>query len=224
MSPLVVTALLAQCFLLEDESPGWKQITLPPEAPQLAAPGGTEQFRSGDLAVVTLVTGDLLVASPGPRLGRSAFEFSLPAGAAGLSLRFARPLDGAKVDAVVDGYRGRQVLLDERRVGGRSLALPLASPDATRVVVTVHAHLREAPTLEAATAERHVIPSQAPEFPAQLRLANSLYVRSRGEPLELCQRPGQRLEVAAASLRDERVRSAPLTARAPRPGRGPDAH
>jgi hypothetical protein len=202
--------VLAQCFVVSDPAPGWKQVALPATAPHLAGPVELQQFRSAGVATVTHEVTEVLRAAWRAGAGRHAFEFTLPQGATTLSLRFAQPLDSAKVDAVVDGPRGRQVLLDERRVNGALLVLRVPLPDATRALVTVHSHLRGAPSLEAATVERAVTPRHAPDFPEQLRVDNSLYVLSAGGPLTLCERPGQAMTVAAASLQAP-VRAVALT-------------
>jgi hypothetical protein len=201
--------VLAQCFVLNDPSPGWKQVALPAGAPHLAAPAGVQQFRTSGPATVTHEVTEVLRSAWRSGVGRHSFDFSLPPGTKTLTLRFARPLDSAKVDAIAEGPRGQLVLLDERRSTGAVLALPVPLPDASRAVVTVHSHLRGAPSLEAATAERTVTPLQAPDFPEQLRLDNSLYLLSQGGPVTLCERPGQAMVVSAAALRAP-VRAASL--------------
>lgn len=202
--------VLAQCFVMTDPTPGWKQITLPSSAPQLAAPEGYEQFRTSDTVVVTHELTEVLRSAHRAAPGRNAFDFTLPPHSTTVTLRFARSLDSAKVDAVVEGPRGRQTLLDGRRVSGASLSLPVSLPDAARAVVTVHHHLRDAPVLESATVERRVVPLGAGDFPPQLRLDNSLYLRSPGGPITVCQRPRQPLRMTSRALDDAFVRSAPL--------------
>lgn len=192
--------VLAQCFVVNDASPGWKQVALPASAPHLAAPEGVEQFRTTDPATLTYELADTLRTSSQSGLGRQTFEFGLPRDTRTLTVRFGRALDSAKVDVVVEGPRGRQVLLDERRVSGAVLALAVPLPEANRALVTVHTHLRGAVALDSATVERAVRPQSTVEFPERLRLENSLYVLSRGEPLTLCERPSQPMVVSASAL------------------------
>lgn len=207
----LVALVLSQCFVLNDPTPGWKQITLPSNAPQLAAPETYEQFRASDSVVVTHELTDVLRSSYRSAMGRQTFDFALPPGTKTITLRFARPLDSAKVDAVVEGYRGRQSLLDERRLSGSELVLQVPLPDANRAIVTVHYHLRDAPNLDAATVERHVVPLTSTDFPAQLKLENSLYVKTFGGPVTLCQRPLQTMGVTTRALQSPAVRSASVT-------------
>lgn len=208
----LVSLVLAQCFVMTDPTPGWKQITLPSNAPQLAAPDGYEQFRTSDTATVTHELTDVLRNSYRSGLGRQTFDFALPTGTKTVTLRFAQPLHSSKVDAVVEGYRGRMSLLDERRMSGSELVLQVPLPEANRAIVTVHYHLRDVPNLDAATVNRHVVPLTANDFPEKLRLENSFYVLSSGGPLELCQRPGQPMSLSAAALQKP-VRSAALSPR-----------
>lgn len=207
----LVSLVLAQCFVMNDPTPGWKQITLPSNAPQLAAPDGYEQFRASDTATVTHELTDVLRNSYRAGLGRQTFDFALPSGTKTVTLRFSQPLHSAKVDAVVEGYRGRMSLMDERRTSGSELVLQVPLPEANRAIVTVHYHLRDVPNLDAATVDRRVVPLTASDFPAQLKLENSLYVRSFGGPLTLCQRPTQAMTVTARGLQEPGVRSASVT-------------
>ncbi|MDP1917908.1 MAG: hypothetical protein Q8L14_16810 [Myxococcales bacterium] len=206
----LVSLVLAQCFVMNDPTPGWKQITLPSNAPQLAAPDGYEQFRTADTATVTHELTDVLRNSYRSGMGRQTFDFALPTGTKTVTLRFSQPLHSAKVDAVVEGYRGRMSLLDERRMSGSELVMPIPLPEANRAIVTVHYHLRDVPNLDAATVDRQVVPLSASDFPEKLRLENSFYVLSSGGPLELCQRPAQPMSLSAAALQKP-VRSAALT-------------
>lgn len=212
MITALVTGVLAQCFVIDDATPGWKQITLPASAPQLAAPDAYDQFRTGELAIIRHELPEVLRSSYRSAMGRQTFDLALPPDSRSVTMRFGRPLDGAKVDVVLEGNRGRMALLDERRTSGSELVWKVALPDANRAIVTVHYHLRDTPTLDAATVERHVTPLQAADFPPQLKLENSLYVFNPGGPITLCQRPGQPMVLAATSLQQSRVRSVALTA------------
>lgn len=61
-----------------------------------------------------------------------------------LVLRFADPLDGAKVQAFASGANGQQTLLRDRRVGGAEIEIPLGALPWQTVDVVVHNHLRPA--------------------------------------------------------------------------------
>jgi hypothetical protein len=108
--------------------------------------------------------------------------------------------------------RGSMSLLDERRIGGKELVLSVPLLEPSRAVVTVHSHLRDVPTLESATVTGQVVPRTSPDFPAQFKIENSLYVRTFGEPVTLCQRPAQVLTLTARGLADPGVRSTTLSA------------
>ena len=71
-----------------------------------------------------------------------------------LKLRFASPLDGAKVDAFVEGPRQRVTVLHGRRVGGDTVAVPLAPGTLDTVDVWVHRRLRSPPIVRDAVIER----------------------------------------------------------------------
>lgn len=206
---MIAALVLAQCFLVEDASPGWKQIALPELAPQLAAAEAFEQYRSQEPVLVTWDQADVLRVAGPAGLGKVVVEVSVPRAARAIIVSFARPLDGAKVDAVLEGPRGRIALLDEKRVAGRELSLRPSLPDANRLTVTVHHHLRSAPVLERVAVEQLIVPTRSPELEAAMKAPGSLYVRSPGGPLTLCQRPGQLLVVSKRVL-DE---GAPVLAR-----------
>ena len=71
-----------------------------------------------------------------------------------LKLRFAAPLDGAKVDAFVEGPRQRVTVLHGKRVGGDTVAVPLAPGTLDTVDVWVHRRLRPPPIVRDAVVER----------------------------------------------------------------------
>lgn len=205
---MIVALVLSQCFVLSDPTPGWKHVALPVNAPDLAAPDDVDQFRTDD--VVTVLQDQLMRRTYRASLGRQTFEIDLPPGTRTMALRFAKPLDGAKIDAVIEGPRGRVTLLDERRASGLVLSLPIPNVEATLATVTVHHHLRDVPWLETASLEREVVPRHSAEFPAQLKLENALYVLSAGRPMTLCERKNQPLRLHARSLEAAQVRSATL--------------
>lgn len=208
---MILAIVLAQCFVLEDPTPGWKQVTLPAEAPQLAAPDGYEQFRSGDPVTVTHDMAAIFRNTWKSSPGKHEFEFMLPPGARTLTVRFSQPLYGAKVDVVMEGQRGRMAVLNEKRIEGNQLDLGVALPDASKVMISVHSHLRGAPTLSFAEVVRVIVPGQSADLPPQLTLGRSLYVLKAPGPLTLCQNPGQSLRINARSLVNPAVTSAVLS-------------
>lgn len=208
---MILAIVLSQCFVLEDPTPGWKQVTLPADAPQLAAPDGYEQFRSGDPVTVTHDMAAIFRNTWKSSPGKHEFEFTLPPGARTLTVQFSQPLSGAKVDVVLEGNRGRMAVLNEKRIEGDRLELGIALPDASRAMISVHSHLRGAPTLSLAEVERVIVPNQSADVPAQFALGRSLFVLKATGPLTLCQHPGQPLRINARSLLDPAVTSALVT-------------
>ena len=69
---------------------------------------------------------------------------ALPPGAPAqrLVLRFADPLDGAKVQAFASGANGQQTLMRDKRVSGAEVEIPLGALPWQTVDVVVHNHLR----------------------------------------------------------------------------------
>jgi hypothetical protein len=66
-----------------------------------------------------------------------------------LVLRFANPLDGAKVQAFAHRSNGQQTLVRDKRVGGAEVEIPLGAIAWETVDVVVHNHLRPAGILNA---------------------------------------------------------------------------
>lgn len=196
----MLSLVLAQCFVISDPTPGWKQVTLPADAPQLAAPDGYPQLRTDEPVTLVHDTGAVLRSTRRSSLGTFEFELALPANARALRVQFSRPLESARVDVVLEGPRGRMAVLSDKRVAGNALTVAVSLPDATTATVAVHSHLRSAPTLEQAEAESVMMPGHAAALPPQLTLKHSLYVLKPAGPLVLCQRPGQPLRLDARSL------------------------
>ncbi|HLK89073.1 MAG TPA: hypothetical protein VKZ18_04210 [Polyangia bacterium] len=67
-----------------------------------------------------------------------------------LVLRFADPLDGAKVQAFARGPSGAETLVRDKRIGGTDVEVPLGALRWDTVDVVVHHHLRPAGVLTAA--------------------------------------------------------------------------
>lgn len=203
---MIAALVLAQCFVTADESPGWKQIALPPEAPQLAAPEAYEQFRGHEPAIVTWNTAQLVLSARETGLGKVTVEAAIPANARSATVRFVQPLRGAKVDAALVGDFGRISVHDQRRFAGSEVDVRIALPQPQRLVLTVHHHLRPEPTLELIRVEALVVPGRA--FSTERRTERALYVLNPGGPITLCNRPGQAMRVYVTSLEDRNV-SAP---------------
>ena len=108
--------------------------------------------------VTTPIDADaVMISEPSPWMVR--YRVTLPpecaASPAGtLKLRFAARLDGAKVDAFVEGPRQRVTVLRGRRVGGDTVAVPLVPGTLDTVDVWVHRRLRSPPIVHAAVIER----------------------------------------------------------------------
>jgi hypothetical protein len=86
-------------------------------------------------------------------------------------------------------------------------------PNANRLVITVHHHLRDPPVLAFAQAQSHLVPAHTELFPEPFRADNSLYVLSTGGPIELCERPGQPMVVSTRALERKNVRAVALGSR-----------
>lgn len=197
----LLALVIAQCFVVDDSTSGWKRVELPADAPRLAASAGIAQFRGDE--PVTEVVDELsqLLASTDRRVGRATFSFSLPASTQQFSLEFARPLDGAKVD--VDAFLGGGVLrlVDEKRIGGTTLAVTVPTKAATTLRVTVHHHFRDAPALAAARAERQGLPREL-GFSPELARDHALYVLAPAGGLTLCERRDAAWRVNAVEVNE----------------------
>lgn len=205
----VLALVAAQCFVLDDLTPGWKRIELPADAPRLAASASVSQFRSDE--PVTVLDDDLgkLLAGTTRTLGRATFEFSLPAATQRFAVEFARPLDGAKVDVEAVLRRGVLRLLDEKRIGGKEIALELPTEEPATLRLTVHHHLRDAPALAAARGWRHGLP-RALGLPPDLVRDRALYVLAPAGGVTLCDQPSAAWSVKAAEMNDATIVKASL--------------
>ena len=144
----------APCYVPTDQTAGWKRVSLPDDAPALAAPQDVDQFRTGEQALV--------------------FEDD---------------------PSIFSG--GRQFpLLKEKRTVEASLALDWNVADVDYIEVTVHHHFRHTPAVQRWRVGRMVMVSMDPGVPEGFRAPRSLYYRHPGGRLvELCNAPGQRLEL-----------------------------
>ncbi len=206
---MITALILAQCFTVDGAKPGWNEIVVPPDVPQLAA-FGADQFRAGETALVTHDVSQVLRHASKSGVGKFVVEASLPRGAQAVSVRFAQPLDGAKVDAVLEGSRGRVAVLDEKRLATAEVNVRVTLPDADRLVLTVHHHLRSAPALQSLDVEQLTVPV----LEGVKSSPGTLFVYDAGGPLTLCNRPGVQLTVAARRLWEPR---GPTAALRPRP-------
>lgn len=205
---MIIALILAQCFTVDGAKPGWNEIAVPPDVPQLAA-FEADQFRVGETALVTHDVSQVLRHASKSGVGKFVVEASLPPGARSVTVRFAQPLDGAKVDAVLEGPRGRVAVLDEKRIATSEVTVRVTLPDANRFVLTVHHHLRSAPSLESLDVEQLTVPT----LEGVTSPPGTLFVYDPGGPLTLCNRPGVPLTVTARRLSEPRGPSATLRPR-----------
>jgi hypothetical protein len=104
-------------------------------------------------AASTAIPLDRIDVAGGP--GSVSYVVHLPPPPAGapvqrLVLRFADPLDGAKVEALALGPNGTETLVRDKRIGGTDVEIPLGALRWETVDVVVHHHLRPAGVLTAA--------------------------------------------------------------------------
>jgi hypothetical protein len=64
-----------------------------------------------------------------------------------VEVRFHDPLNGALVDAEVVGAPGWLTVVDGKRIGGDTVAVPIPPGDLDRLELTVHHHLRPLPVV-----------------------------------------------------------------------------
>lgn len=204
MTPLLLLLLTAdptgRCFSPADARPGWKQVSLPPDAPALAAEGGIEQFRVGEPVVVHERHPDAMLSGY-EHFGRTSFTLSPRAGACVLDLEFAAPLRGAKVDVLAYGpFSSDKTLLCEKRQPGSKLSVRWGDDHITRVDIVVHDHARESPVL--ARWETHCTHSAA-QLPLSdaFHVGGSLYyLQPPGPPVRLCHDPAVAMELNHETL------------------------
>lgn len=184
------------CFVPTDQTAGWKRVSLPDDAPALAAPQDLDQFRTGEPALVFEDDPASYVGATEPLPGRTTYTFRSPAGARRLELTFAEPLRSAKVDVAVFSAGRMYPLLKEKRITEASLALDWNVADVDYIEVTVHHHFRHTPSVQRWRVGRMVVVSTEPTVPDGFRTPRSLYYRHPGgRVVELCHAPGQRLEL-----------------------------
>ena len=112
---------------------------------------------AGPVVATPLDADAVAISEPSPWIVR--YRVTLPpvcAPLAGgtLKLRFTARLDGAKVDAFVEGPRQRVAVLHGKRIGGDTVAVPLAPGTLDTVDVWVHRRLRPPPIIRDAVVER----------------------------------------------------------------------
>ncbi len=218
----LLTAALAAtpCYAPADERPGWKRVLLPKEAPELAAPEDIPQFRTGEPALQFTRDGSAFLRAD-TRTGKLDFTFTLPPDSRRLELQFNGSLRGAKVDAVVSAGLRQLPVLDEKRVPGDTLAMAWELPGADRLVVTVHHHLRERPSLRHWTLAHLSVLAQPETTALSGSAPRSLYFLHPGNRhLTLCHAPGRQLTVDAALLQGAAEETA-LTATSDTPASRP---
>ena len=184
-------AVGAHCLTPVDQTAGWKQTTIPPDLPALAAPGDVDQFRAGEPALV--LSEPRFEYRSDPHTGRLGLSFDVARGAQHLRVRFAHRLDGMKVDAWTQDSAGRVTpLLDGRRIAGDELQLDWRADTVEVVGVKLHHHLRERPIVEEWRSGQWELVSSQPSGVLSWR-------HPGGRKIELCDAPKQRLEVRGAT-------------------------
>jgi hypothetical protein len=171
-----------RCWTPRDQSPGWKQAALPAEAPALAAPPDVDQYRADEPALAWQEEG--ADATRWNSLGSADFALDVEGRHAdAVELTFDARLGGAVVEARNLTAGGSYVVLSRTRRHEPTVRLELADPATTRVVVTVHHHLRAEPRLVSWRSGRWQRPSgTAPAL---------VYRQPEGRSIELCDRPEQ---------------------------------
>ena len=201
MTPLLAMLLAAApCYFPVDGSPGWKQVSLPPDAPALAAPPDVAQFRTE--STVELLDDHPQVYLTASRVGwgRSQFELTPGTGACTLDLELTAPLRGAKVDVSAWGSDGTMTLMHEERVAGPALHLSWGESGVRTVWVVIHDHLREEPVIAHWRSACTVDAARLPVSDA-FRLGRSLYYHQPvGGRVPLCQSPETVLRMRTREL------------------------
>ena len=137
------------CYAPTDQTPGWKKVALPADAPALAAPDDVDQFRGAEAALVVQDGLEALEIETPSKWGQTSFSFRVdPLTVRWLSVTFLDGIQGAKVD--VAGLRqGRSISLRRgRRERGGTVAVGWEQPF-DLIVVTVRHHLRTSPVVRA---------------------------------------------------------------------------
>lgn len=209
------------CHVPADQSAGWKRVVLPDSAPALGAPSDLEQFRAGEPALVWFDGGPAVVGGTHHAHGRMDYTFQFESdNRRVLEVDFLRDLAGAKVDVVAYSGGAALPLLWEARHGGRRLRVSWEAHGVYTVVVRVHNHLREPPLVSSYRSGAPLIVGAQPFAPAAFREPRSLYYyHPGGREIALCDAPGQRLELRAASLAGPVPVTVTLPAPPAKPGR-----
>jgi hypothetical protein len=210
MTAAMFLFLFPHCFTPTDQRAGWKYVEVPDDAPALAAPEGVEQLRSDEPFTLWY-----LDEAGGPssweHSGSTQLDFRLdvPLVLAAseldrLEVEFARPLDGAEVDATGDDRAGSSwsvPLWQRRRVRGERILLNWDEHQVGTLHLRVHHHLRRPPLVMRWRAGRETRLLQEPWIPRRFRLPRTLfYLQPAGRAIELCQAPERPLGARAASL------------------------
>ena len=199
--PTLVLLAASPCFVPSDQTAGWKHVVLPDNAPALAAPEGTDQFRPNEPVRVLESDSRLLVGSYEMDFGRTELHFAIPKGTHHLEVELLEPLRGSKVDALASSWSRTLPLLSERRVAGNTLSFDWEAPDVNEVTVSIHHHFRERPVARRWRILRSAVLAEDASVSAAFKLGRSLYYRQPGDKrIELCDAPGRRLELDFKTL------------------------
>lgn len=188
MLDLLASLMIAGCWVPTNQSPGWRAFQIPTEAPALKAVGATEQLRGGERLVLVDRSPQVL-ANEWRETGRTRFALELASGATSATVRFQRPLRGARVE-VLAHLEGRSLTVRDAREAGAQLSLSGWPSGSRWLEVVVHHHLRERPVVHEAVLERRA------EAPVAGTRPGVLYVRHPGaRRLELCDAPNIELRL-----------------------------
>lgn len=201
---LLTTAVsAAPCFTVLDQTPGWKQVALPPDAPALAAPADISQFRVTEPTTVHDRSLRRYLGSYEQSMGSTSYQFDVASAGSRLQVEFVQPLRGARVDAVgTSSTTGRSwELRSDDRIAGERVDLTWNVPGIDRVTLRVHQHLRERPVVARVTVTESVTPLRDPLVSAAFKVGRSLYfLHPGGRMVELCDAPGRTLSVERGEL------------------------
>lgn len=204
---LSVALAAAPCFTPEDQTAGWKIVSLSAEHPSLAAPSDLEQFRGGEPLRIWTHDPDAYTGAVELHPGKRQHEFRFPAGTDRVVIEFAKDLRGTKVDATLQGNGRTLPLLDEKRIRGNRLELEWSWTDVVALRIVTHHHLRRPPVVGRFSSSRIVVLSEEPKTPEAFRERGVLYYRHPGgRRVTLCDRPGAPLSVDPRNLLGRPVR------------------
>lgn len=187
----------AACYTPAEQTVGWKRVSLPADAPTLAADLDISQLRAGEPVWLTEPWRFDGVGITRYHPGRTEYSFAVtPASRGSFELSFAQELAGAKVDVWANTNTGTLWLWHENRVAYNDISVRWNGPQVHWVVVRVHHHLRREPLVQRFRASREAQFTKESWLPSEFRTPRSLYYyQPAGRSLTLCDAPGRELSV-----------------------------